>query len=68
MNDPKLSSPQPSGSAHPGSPEAQPGRPSVLDAAKRRRITALLAVGCSRRVAARDPEFAEELALAETHQ
>ena len=53
MNDSKLSRPEPSDHARPDSPEPQQGRPAVLDPTKRQRIAALLAVGCSRRVAAR---------------
>ena len=59
-----------------------PGRPPALDPDKRQRVIALLTIGCSRRVAARhigcapstitrtaarDPDFADQVARAETN-
>ena len=59
-----------------------PGRPAVLDPDRRQQIVALLTVGCSRRIAARhvgcspstitrtaarDPDFAGQVARAETN-
>ena len=63
-------------------PAPQRGRPPALGPNKRKRVLALLDMGCSRRIAARavgcspttitrtiqrDPEFAAQLAEAETH-
>ena len=72
----------PTTSAASAPPDSQPGRPPVLGPSQRRKLVALLAAGCSRRVAARrvgcapstiartaarDPDFAEELAEAESN-
>ncbi len=61
---------------------SRPGRPPSLDTDKRQRVIALLTVGCSRRIAARhvgcspstitrtaarDPDFADQVARAETN-
>jgi hypothetical protein len=74
MNTPATSTPS-------AQPDPQPGRPPVLGPIQRRKIVTLLSAGCSRRVAARrvgcapstiartaarDPDFAEELAEAES--
>ncbi len=80
MNDSISTNPQPSTDAPPMSATASRGRPELLDAAKRRTVVALLANGSSRRIAAkvvgcspstitrtaaRDPEFADEIAHAQ---
>ena len=80
MDDSSFPNPQPADGLAPGPPVRQGGRPAVLDQAKRQRIVALVANGTSRRVAARfvgcapstitrtaarDPEFAAQLARAE---